>query len=106
MTYDLFFNINLNRKSIFMLKSNHMKYSPADPNGLKTFSIKDRHSKVSIEKSAVPHVKGGSFRDFAGSLPGFLAANDIKAVVQAVVRAYKNGRPVVLGMGAHPIKVG
>ncbi|MGD0281010.1 MAG: hypothetical protein ABSB95_01455 [Dissulfurispiraceae bacterium] len=83
-----------------------MKYSPADPNGLKTFSIKDRHSKVSIEKSAVPHVKGGSFRDFAGSLPGFLAANDIKAVVQAMVRAYKNGRPVVLGMGAHPIKVG
>ena len=83
-----------------------MKYTPADPSGLKTYSITDRHSKVSIDKAALPHTKGGSLKDFAGSLPDFLAASDIKAVVRAVVQAYRNGRPVVLGMGAHAIKVG
>ena len=43
---------------------------------------------------------------FLGSLPSFLAASDLKAVVRAVVEARRNDRPVVLGMGAHPIKVG
>src|SRR5271157_2010292 len=83
-----------------------MKYTPTDPSGLKTYSIKDRHSKVSIDKAALPHRKGGSFRDFADSLPDFLAASDIKSVVRAVLQARGNSRPVVLGMGAHPIKVG
>lgn len=83
-----------------------MKYRPINPGGLKTYSIKDRHSKVSIEKSALVYEKGGSFRDFAEGLPGFLAAGDIKAVALAVAQARRNGRPVVLGMGAHPIKVG
>lgn len=91
---------------MFMLKSYNMKYAPINLDGLKTYSIKDRHSKVLIEKSAVAHAKGRSFSDFADSLPGFLAASDIKAVALAVVQAHKNGRPVVLGMGAHPIKVG
>jgi len=35
-----------------------------------------------------------------------LAARDLREVVQSIVRARKNGRPVILGMGAHPIKVG
>lgn len=91
---------------MFMLKSYDMKYTPVNPRGLKTYSIVDRHSKVSIEQSARPHQKGGLFRDFADRLPDFLAARDIKAVVQAVVQAHRNGRPVVLGMGAHAIKVG
>ncbi len=91
---------------MFMLKSSHMKYTPADPSGLKTYSIKDRQSKVSIDKAALLHSKGGSLKDFVDSLPDFLAVSDIKAVVRAVVQAYRNGRPVVLGMGAHVIKVG
>lgn len=89
-----------------MLQLKVMKYKPADLSRLKTYSVKDRPSTVSIDKSALPYRKGSSFRDFAGGLPGFLAAGDIKAVVRAVVDAYRNKRPVVLGMGAHPIKVG
>ncbi len=48
----------------------------------------------------------GNFREFIGSLPDILAAKDFKAVVNAILNARKKGRPVVLGMGAHPIKVG
>ncbi len=45
-------------------------------------------------------------RDFVASLPDELAARDIRSVVQAVVKARRDERPVILGMGAHPVKVG
>lgn len=83
-----------------------MEYKPVDVNKIRRYSIKDRKNKVSIPKNAKIFRKGYSFADFISSLPNFLAVNDLKAIVDAIVKAYKNGRPVVLGMGAHPIKVG
>jgi len=83
-----------------------MKYRPLDVAALRTYSLKDRESIVSLAHWGTPHRRGASLRDFAGSLPDFLAARDLKTVVQAVPAARKAGRPVVLGMGAHPIKVG
>jgi hypothetical protein len=89
-----------------MLKLLDMKYKQIDLGRLKTYSIKERTSKVSAEKSALPHKKGNSFGEFIKRLPDFLASQDLKAVVQAIVMAHKNKRPVILGMGAHSIKVG
>lgn len=83
-----------------------MKYSPIRLSGLKTYSIQDRSSKVSIDKACSPYRKGSLFRDFAESLPGFLAAEDMLSVTKAVVKAHEHGRPVILGMGAHAIKAG
>jgi hypothetical protein len=83
-----------------------VKYSQLDVTKIKTYSVKDRLSKVSVDASATPHIKGRSLADFVGALPGFLAAEDLKAVAGAVIAARKNQRPVILGMGAHPIKVG
>jgi hypothetical protein len=79
---------------------------PFDPSRIRTYSLKDRASKVRIDEVASPHKKGGSFKDFFNSLPNILAARDIKEVAAAIVQARKDGRPVMLGMGAHPIKVG
>ncbi|MCI0469457.1 MAG: hypothetical protein L0Y62_05260 [Nitrospirae bacterium] len=83
-----------------------MKYKPIDLTKLKTYSLADRASKVSIEKAAVPHKKGNQFSEFINSLPGFLAADGLRSVVAAIVNAYINKRHVVVGMGAHSIKVG
>jgi hypothetical protein len=83
-----------------------VKYREIDLSKVKTYSSMDRHSKVSASLSAKPHVKGLGFAEFTGNLPAFLAASDLKAVVAAVVKARRNSRPVILGMGAHPIKVG
>jgi len=47
-----------------------------------------------------------SFSRFLSGLPDYLAAKDFRAVVDAVVRARRRGRPVLLGIGAHFIKVG
>ena len=71
-----------------------MGYKLIDIKGLKTYSIKDRKSKVSIEKSALPPEKGKSFREFVAGLPDFLAAKDLKSVARAIVEAHKNKRPL------------
>ncbi len=64
-----------------------------------------RKSKVEQDKVAKPF-SGGSFKDFLKSTPDILAASDLKEIVSAIVNARKKDRPVILGMGAHPIKVG
>jgi hypothetical protein len=77
-----------------------------DPSKIKTYSLKGRESKVRIGDSSRPHKKGASFRDFFSSLPDILASRHLKDVAAAVVQARKDKRPVMLGMGAHAIKVG
>ena len=73
---------------------------------IKSYSLRGRESKVRIGDFSRPHNKGGSFQDFFSSLPNILAANHLKQVAAAIVQARKDKRPVMLGMGAHSIKVG
>jgi hypothetical protein len=49
---------------------------------------------------------GNSLRDFLESLPRTLAAADLREVAQRIVTAVGTQRPIILGMGAHPLKVG
>ncbi len=77
-----------------------------DPSKVKTYSLKGRASKVTIDDFSKPYQKGGTFRDFLSSLPDILASKHFKDVAAAIVQARKNNRPVMLGMGAHSIKVG
>ena len=73
---------------------------------IRSYSLRDRASKVRIDDFSRPHKKDGSFRDFFAALPNILASNHLKEVTSAIVQARKNKRPVMLGMGAHGIKVG
>jgi len=82
------------------------KYKQISLKNIKTYPLSSRKNKVEIELSASPHTRGGLFRTFMEGLPSFLAASDLKAVVRSVVKARRHQRPVVVGMGAHPIKVG
>jgi len=77
-----------------------------DTSRIKTYSVKGRESKVQTGDFAKPHQKGASFKDFFSSLPDILASRNFKDVVAAIVQARKDKRPVMLGMGAHAIKVG
>lgn len=83
-----------------------MKFKPISSKKLKTYSIKDRQSKVKVEDFASLHRKNGSFTDFLKGLPNILAAKDLKAVADSVIKAHNNGNTVALGIGAHVIKVG
>jgi len=66
--------------------------------------MKDR--KVSIKDFGKVYRKGMSHSEFLGILPDTLAARDLKEIAYRIVDARKNKRPVILGMGAHVIKVG
>lgn len=81
-------------------------YKPVSLKKIKTYPLRSRKSKVDISGAAVQHRKGDSFKTFFDNLPSFLSASDIKDIVRAIVSAKRNERPVILGMGAHPVKVG
>ncbi|MDR4493346.1 MAG: hypothetical protein R3B74_02775 [Nitrospirales bacterium] len=73
---------------------------------LKTYPLRSRHSKVDTTEFAKPWTRGGSFSSFVKTLPDILAGRSFRAVVEAIVRARRRGRPVIAGMGAHVTKVG
>jgi hypothetical protein len=77
-----------------------------DTSKIRSYSIKGRESKVRVKDFSKPHQKGGSFQDFFSSLPNILASKHFKEVIASVVQARRDNRPVMLGMGAHSIKVG
>jgi hypothetical protein len=55
---------------------------------------------------ATPWRRGSSLKKFLETLPDILAGQTFRAVVSAIVTARQRGKPVILGMGAHPTKVG
>lgn len=61
---------------------------------------------MSVKSFADVPAKGDALSSFLEKLPESFAVNDFRAVVSAVVLAREHKRPVVLGMGAHPIKLG
>lgn len=82
------------------------KHPPVDLKKIKTYSAKKRATKVELGSFASVGEKGASFNGFINRLPRFLAAESLKEAVKAIATAYKMKRPVVLGLGAHVIKVG
>lgn len=79
---------------------------PIDVAALRTYPLKRRHSKVKLSNLATTWKAGHSFERFLRSLPDILAVQDLRAVARAIARAHQRRRPVIVGMGAHPVKVG
>ena len=83
------------------------KFKQIDLSGVKTISIKGRKSKVTPNDFAIPlDAKKTSFKDFVDSLPRILIGNELRDLVNDIVRARAKKKPVILMMGAHVIKVG
>jgi deoxyhypusine synthase len=82
------------------------QYKPLSLKKIKTYSLSGRKSKVSVSSFAGIPEKGDSVADFLEKLPDAFAVHDFRSVVKAIVQARKDDRPVILGMGAHPIKLG
>jgi len=97
--------ININKvnpvKKINVPKKVHLFF-----NGVKTYSLNKRHSKVAIRDFAQPPVKGKTFSHFLDTLPNILKAKEIRAIADAVVFAHKRKKGVILMAGAHVIKCG
>jgi hypothetical protein len=86
--------------------SDTMKYQQLDLSGVRTYSVRERENKVATATFGRPLPAGSTFAEFLASLPDILAGSELRAVVDAIVTARRNQRPVIVTMGAHVIKVG
>ncbi|MBI4571022.1 MAG: hypothetical protein HY723_03660 [Chloroflexi bacterium] len=82
------------------------RYRPLDLAAVRTQTVERRAHLVRAEDFASPARPGASFAEFVESLPRILKGNDLRAVVDALADAVREGKPVILGMGAHVIKCG
>ncbi len=73
---------------------------------VRTYPVKKRFSKVRQSLLGKKVHKGARLRSFLQGLPDILAAQNLKQIARKIARAHRGGRTVLLGMGAHPIKVG
>jgi hypothetical protein len=83
-----------------------VSYKEADLSRLTTVPVAGRRNKVDQSLLATPPGTDRSFSAFLSSLPDVLAARDLRHLVQAVARAHRDRRAVVLLLGGHVVKVG
>lgn len=83
-----------------------MKFPPLDFTRATTYPLAQRKNKVATAVLGTPWHAGGTLRNFLHALPRTFAAADFLEIVRRIVAAVQAQRPVVLGMGAHPLKVG
>jgi hypothetical protein len=69
-------------------------------------SIEDRKSKVDIQDFGSMPPEFGWYEALAGMIPRILKGRDLDELSLRVVNARKQGRPLVLMMGAHGVKCG
>ena len=79
---------------------------PISLKNVKSYSLKDRESKVSKECFGKPWRPDGSITRWLESLPKILAGTNFREIVGRMVHAATSNRTIILAMGAHPIKVG
>lgn len=80
--------------------------SPLSFDQLKTVPIEERGGKVQIQHFARPYRKGEGVTGLLDSLPGLLAADSFKSVLEAVRRARAEKKAILWGMGGHVVKCG
>ncbi len=82
-------------------------YEQIDLTRVRTIPIRRRKNKVRLgEFAKVFHPNKESFSSFLRSFPRILAAEDLRRLADDVVRARQRGKPVIVMIGAHVIKVG
>ena len=79
---------------------------PLDLDGVRTYPLADRRSKVSVADFARPHEAGSSVAKLLASLPNILGAQSLRKLVSEVKQARERDKPILWGLGAHVLKVG
>lgn len=82
------------------------KLTPISLEKVESYPLAGRVSKVKIEDFGRPWKPGESLSRWLKSLPDILAGKDFSEIVENIVRASAEKKTIILGMGAHAIKVG
>ncbi|MGB8508008.1 MAG: hypothetical protein WCD76_06375 [Pyrinomonadaceae bacterium] len=79
---------------------------PLSLEGVNTYPLADRPSKVNIADFAKPLDENSTLRDFLRALPNILAVQSLRAVAAQMRRARSAGKPIIWGIGGHVVKTG
>ncbi|MXV74817.1 hypothetical protein F4Z99_11125 [Candidatus Poribacteria bacterium] len=82
------------------------KPKPVDISSVTTYPLQDRINKVSVHDFATLPESKIDLSSFLASLPKTLKASDFLSLVDDIVAAYQNKKPVIVMMGGHVIKCG
>ena len=81
-------------------------WKPVDMSAVTTYPLQERTNKVSVQDFATLPESETDISAFLASLPNILKGPDFLALVDDIVAAYQNGKPVIVMMGGHVIKCG
>ena len=81
-------------------------WKPVDMSSVTTYPLQERINKVSVRDFATLPESETDFSAFLASLPNILKGPDFLALVDDIVAAYQNEKPVIVMMGGHVIKCG
>lgn len=81
-------------------------HNALDFSSAKTYPIETRKSKVGVENLSDPTLYHPGKGSVELLIPSILKGKDIQSLADSWVSAVQRGRTVILGMGAHPVKVG
>ncbi|HEX8846155.1 MAG TPA: hypothetical protein VF791_16000 [Pyrinomonadaceae bacterium] len=79
---------------------------PLDLDGVHTYPLATRPSKVTVKDFASPVSEPSTLRDFLNSLPNILAVQSLRALSRRIKIARELGKPVIWGIGGHVVKTG
>ncbi len=80
--------------------------APLDFDKLKTVPLAERGGKVRAADFARPHRQGDTAAAWLDSLPRLMAADSLRAVVEAISTARRRDRAIIWGLGGHVVKCG
>ncbi len=79
---------------------------PLSLEGVSTYPLSSRVSKVSLDDFASPINGDASLKDYLASLPNILAVQNLRELAARIRRARDTNKPIIWGIGGHVIKTG
>jgi hypothetical protein len=82
------------------------EFKPFDLNGLQTYDLKSRPSKVFVEDLGQPLSGDQPMSTWAEALPHHGAANDLRRVRDHICQAHRDGRTMAVSLARQPVEDG
>jgi hypothetical protein len=79
---------------------------PLDLAAVKTYSLMERPSKVTVKDFARATPADSSLAEFLKTLPNILAVESLREIAACIRRARQLQKPIIWGIGGHVIKTG
>ena len=81
-------------------------WSPVDLSKVTTYPLSERTNKVSVQDFAEPIGPKFLINDLFASLPKILKGQDLTTLIDSIVFAYQQQKPVIAMLGGHVVKCG